>query len=187
MRGTSAGGAAIAALVSFACLSGSPAGKDSVVGRLGGDTALSPPPLGVRRPEQQDTALWLRSEYSGRAVELAITTPDERTVSDSIPAGPTVVTPERPDTNPLEGSCDCPEGQLYAMHVPPGIAWLQVRGIADGEVTFSLQASSSRSNRTGFWRGAHAVLKKGEIRRWRVQVPSSAHPESLSVVADSVR
>ena len=174
-------GAWITAGLSAGCTPGSPPARDTVAVRIGGDTALSPPPLATRAPETRDTAIGLRSEYSGRSVEVSITTPDQRTVTDSIGAGPAVLPSERPDTNPELGFCDCPDGQLFATHVPPGTAWLQVRGIDDGEVTLSLEASSHRSNRTGFWRGAHAVLKKGEIRRWRIQVPSSAHPESLTV------
>lgn len=179
-------GAVVVAIICMACNRGSPRAPDTLAVRAGGDTALAPPPVDARPPEVRDTALWLHSEFSGHGVEVSISTPDDRTIINTTPMGHQSPAPERPDTNPLEGRCDCPQGQLFAMKVPPGLATLQVRGIEDGEVTLSLEANSSRSNRTGFWRGAHAVLKKGEVRRWMIQVPTPAHPESLSVVADSV-
>jgi hypothetical protein len=174
-------GVLAATIVCMGCTRGSPRSADTNAVRTGGDTALAPPPLGAHPPETRDTALWLHSEFSGHGVELSITTPDDRTIFTTTPLGQLTPAPVRPDTNPLEGRCDCPQGQLFAMHVPPGIATLQARGIEDGEITVNLEANSDRSNRTGYWQGAHATLKKGEIRRWSVRVPTSAHPESLTV------
>ena len=174
-------GALVAAITCVACTRGSLKSADTVAARTGGDTALAPPPLGTRAPETRDTGLWLHSEFSGHGVEVSITTSDNRTILNTTPRDQQAPAPERPDTNPLEGRCDCPQGQLFAMHIPPGTATLQAMAVEDGEITLNLEANSTRSNRTGYWQGAHATLKKGEVRRWSIQVPTSAHPESLTV------
>lgn len=175
-------GAGLAAGLAAGCTHAPPPAQGGTAVKVGGDTALAPPPLATHAPEPPDTGLWLKAEFDGNGAEISITTGDHRTFVDSTPLGPPAPSvPEREDTNPLHGQCDCGEDALEAPVVPPGIAWLQLRGINDGEAGFILWANSSRSIHSGSWRSPAITLKKGEIRRWRIQVPTSAHPESLSV------
>lgn len=174
--------AELAIVLAVGCAHAPPPARDSAEVRIGGDTALAPSPVATHAPAEPDTGIWLKVEFDGHGTELSITTGDHRTFVDSTPLGPPApAAPERPDTNSSEGECDCGEDDLTAPVVPPGVAWLQVRGIDDGEVGMILWASSSRSVNAGSWRSPLIVLKKGEIRRWRLQVPTSAHPESLTV------
>lgn len=167
------------------CTHAPPLARDTTAGKIGGDTALGSPPLTTHPPVTPDTSLYLTVEFDGRGTEISITTSDQHTVVDSaLSLGPTMSAPARSDTEPV-GSCDCPEGRLEVSHVPPGIAWLQVRALEDGEITIvGLASGSRRTVHSGMWRGPYVVLKKGEIRRWRIQVPTSAHPESLAVTAE---
>lgn len=168
------------------CSHSPPPVRDTTAAEIGGDTALAPPPLTTHPPVSPDTGLYLIVEFDGRGTEISIVTPDQRTVVDSaLSLGPATPAPEQPDTNSEVGYCDCPEGRLEVTRVPPGIAWLQVRAIEDGEITIvGLQAASRRTVHSKMWRGPYVVLRKGEIRRWRLQVPTSAHPESLTVVPE---